>query len=375
MTVFRKKTISNSLVSSFFFKRFYEVNVVNKPYIQIGNRKIGEEYAPLVIAEIGINHEGSLEVAKEMVDAAYSSGAEIIKHQTHVIEDEMSKEAKRVIPGNTDVSIYDVMSKCALNEKDEIALKDYVESKGMIYLSTPFSRKAANRLERMGVSAYKVGSGECNNYPLIEHIASYGKPMIVSTGMNDISSINKTVEILENYNIQFALLHCTNLYPTPPSLVRLGGMQELQDTFPNAVIGLSDHTANNNACLAATALGASILERHFTDSKNRTGPDILCSMDPKELKDLIEGSSEIAQMRGGKKEPTKEEQVTINFAFATVVAIQDIKAGEILSEENIWVKRPGIGEIKAEHYKSIIGKKVIKDISNDEHLSWNDIER
>ncbi|MBM7573193.1 N-acetylneuraminate synthase [Aquibacillus albus] len=348
---------------------------MNKPYIQIGNRKIGEEYAPLVIAEIGINHEGSLEVAKEMVDAAYSSGAEIIKHQTHVIEDEMSKEAKRVIPGNTDVSIYDVMSKCALNEKDEIALKDYVESKGMIYLSTPFSRKAANRLERMGVSAYKVGSGECNNYPLIEHIASYGKPMIVSTGMNDISSINKTVEILENYNIQFALLHCTNLYPTPPSLVRLGGMQELQDTFPNAVIGLSDHTANNNACLAATALGASILERHFTDSKNRTGPDILCSMDPKELKDLIEGSSEIAQMRGGKKEPTKEEQVTINFAFATVVAIQDIKAGEILSEENIWVKRPGIGEIKAEHYKSIIGKKVIKDISNDEHLSWNDIER
>lgn len=345
-----------------------------KPFIQIGERKIGEDYKPLVIAEIGINHEGNLEIAKKMVDAAFHAGAEIIKHQTHVIEDEMTKEAKKVIPGNTDVSIYDVMERCALNEEDEFALKKYVESKGMIYLSTPFSRAAANRLEKMGVLAYKIGSGECNNYPLIEHIASFGKPMIVSTGMNDIESIRKTVDILERNHIQYALLHCTNLYPTPPSLVRLGGMLELQREFPNAVIGLSDHTVNNNACLAATALGASILERHFTDSKKRKGPDIVCSMDPKELKELIEGSAEIAQMRGGKKEAAKEEQVTIDFAFATVVATKDIKAGEILTKENIWVKRPGTGEIKAEHYDAIIGKRAVRNIQNDQHLSWDDIE-
>lgn len=347
---------------------------MNKPYIEIGDRKISEEYKPLVIAEMGINHEGSLEVAKEMVDAAYKAGAEIIKHQTHVVEDEMSKEAKNVIPGNTDISIYDVMDRCALNEEDEIALKEYIEAKGMIYLSTPFSRAAAERLERMGVSAYKIGSGECNNYPLIEHIASFGKPMIVSTGMNDIDSIRKTVEILEKYKVQYALLHCTNIYPTPPSLVRLGGMQELQKAFPNAVIGLSDHTVNNNACLAATALGASILERHFTDSMDRKGPDIVCSMDPKALKELIEGSTEIAQMRGGKKEAAAEEQVTIDFAFATVVAIKDIKAGDVLTKENIWVKRPGIGEIKAKDFNSIIGKRAVKDIDNDQHLSWNDFE-
>ncbi len=272
-----------------------------KPFIKIGNRLIGDNYPPLVIAEIGINHEGSLEVAKQMVDAAYGAGAEIIKHQTHVVEDEMSEVAKGVIPGNTDVSIYQVMERCALSEEEEIELKVYVETKGMIFISTPFSRAAADRLQRMGVEAYKIGSGECNNYPLIEHIAKFGKPMIVSTGMNDIESVRKTVSILENYNIQYALLHCTNVYPTPSHLVRLGGMQELQKEFPNAIIGLSDHTINNNACLAATALGASILERHFTDSMERPGPDIVCSMNPQALSELIQGTNEIAQMRGGKK--------------------------------------------------------------------------
>lgn len=344
-----------------------------KPFIKIGNRLIGDNYPPLVIAEIGINHEGSLEVAKQMVDAAYGAGAEIIKHQTHVVEDEMSEVAKGVIPGNTDVSIYQVMERCALSEEEEIELKVYVETKGMIFISTPFSRAAADRLQRMGVEAYKIGSGECNNYPLIEHIAKFGKPMIVSTGMNDIESVRKTVSILENYNIQYALLHCTNVYPTPSHLVRLGGMQELQKEFPNAIIGLSDHTINNNACLAATALGASILERHFTDSMDRPGPDIVCSMNPQALSELIQGTNEIAQMRGGKKEAAKEEQVTIDFAFATVVAIKDIRECEKLSMENIWVKRPGTGEIHAEHFNSLLGKMVKKSIKKDTQLKFSDI--
>jgi N-acetylneuraminate synthase len=351
-----------------------ETEEMKKPYIKIGNRRVGESYKPLVIAEIGINHEGNLEVAKEMVDAAYRAGAEVVKHQTHVVEDEMSKEAKKVIPGNTNVSIYEVMERCALNEEDERALKDYVESKGMIFLSTPFSRAAAERLERMGVQSYKIGSGECNNYPLVELVASYGKPMIVSTGMNDIASIRKTVEILERHQVQYALLHCTNLYPTPPELVRLGGMQEMQKEFPKAVIGLSDHTLNNNACLAATALGASILERHFTDSKSRKGPDILCSMDPQDLKELVDGSAEIAKMRGGVKEAAAEEQVTIDFAFATVVTIVDIKKGEVFTQDNIWVKRPGTGEIKAESYHELLGKKAAADIAIDEHVNWHDVE-
>lgn len=342
--------------------------------MRIQNRKIGLNEPPLVIAEIGINHNGDLQVAKQMVDAAFKSGAEVIKHQTHIIDDEMSKEAKKVIPGNANKSIYEIMSECALDEADERELKRYVEEKGMIFLSTPFSREAANRLERMDVSAYKIGSGECNNYPLIEHIAKFGKPMILSTGMNDIKSVSKSVEILRDYKIDYALLHTTNLYPTPPHLVRFGGMIELKEAFPDAIIGLSDHTVSNLACFGAVALGACILERHFTDSMYRKGPDIINSMDPLALKELILGANEIALMRGGKKEAAKEEQVTIDFAFATLVAIKNIKKGEIFSYDNIWVKRPGTGEIKAEYFKSILGKTAKNDIMNDTHISWQDIE-
>ncbi len=341
---------------------------------KVGSREIGKEYPPFVIPEIGINHEGSLKTAFELVDAAAAAGAEVIKHQTHVVEDEMSHAAKKVIPGNADVSIYEIMQRCALNEEDERTLKEYVEDKGMIYISTPFSRAAADRLEKMDVVAYKIGSGECNNYPLIKHIAEFGKPMIVSTGMNTIESVRKTVEILEEYAVPYALLHTTNLYPTPSHLVRLGAMQELQREFPDVPIGLSDHTTSNLACFAATALGASILERHFTDRMDRPGPDIINSMDPIALKELLIGSAEIHKMLGGKKEPAKEEQVTIDFAFATVVTIKPIKKGDLLTKENLWVKRPGTGEINAEHFESLLGKRATRDIMQDEHLKWSDVE-
>lgn len=343
------------------------------PYFEIKGRKIGYDFDPVVIAEIGINHEGSLDTAIAMVDAAASAGAEIIKHQTHIVEDEMSADAKKVIPGNADVSIYEIMKRCALNEENERALMDYVHSKGMIFISTPFSRAAAERLRRFDVPAYKIGSGECNNYPLLDHVAKFGKPIILSTGMNGIESIRKAVSIFRKHKIAFALLHCTNIYPTPPNLVRLGAMTQLAQEFPDAVVGLSDHTINNLACLGAVALGASILERHFTDSMDRPGPDIVCSMDPVSLKELIDGSRILKQERGGEKSFVKEEQPTIDFAYASVVAVKEIKAGEILTEENIWVKRPGTGEILAEHFESLLGKKAKVAIQNDVHLKWNDI--
>lgn len=345
------------------------------PLIEIAGRKIGEDFPPLVIAEIGINHEGSLEIAKEMVDSAKRAGAELIKHQTHIVEDEMSAEAREIIPGNADVSIYEIMKRCALNEDDEFALKNYIESKGMIFISTPFSRAAANRLQKFEVPAFKIGSGECNNYPLLEHIASFGKPVILSTGMNSIQSVRKAVNIFDAQKVPVALLHTTNLYPTPKHLVRLGAMEQLHKAFPEKVFGLSDHTLNNNACLGAVALGASILERHFTDNIRRTGPDIICSMDEEACKSLIKDSAEIALMRGGEKIPAEEEKVTIDFAFATVCSIAPIKKGEILSTENIWVKRPGTGEISAEKFQDILGKKVTADIENDRQLKWDDVEK
>jgi N-acetylneuraminate synthase len=344
------------------------------PYIQIAGRKIGLDYPPLVIAEIGINHEGSLAVAKQMVDAAKRAGVEVVKHQTHIVEDEMSGAAKKVIPGNSNVSIYEIMERCALNEADELELKNYVESNGMIFISTPFSRAAANRLHKFNIPAYKIGSGECNNYPLLEHICSFGKPVILSTGMNTIDSVQKAVAIFDKHNVPVALLHTTNLYPTPIHLVRFGAMTQLHEALPDKVFGLSDHTLNNNSCLGAVALGASILERHFTDTMERNGPDIVCSMDEKATAELIVSSKEIWQMRGGIKEPAKEEQVTIDFAFATVCSIATIKKGEKLTKENIWVKRPGTGKILAEHFDSILGKAAVRDIENDEQLSFEDFK-
>lgn len=339
----------------------------------IENIKIGGNNNPLIIPEIGINHEGSLSVACEMVLSASRAGAKIIKHQTHVVDDEMSHLAKSVVPGNADVSIYDIMKRCALNEEEELELKRYTEELGMVFLSTPFSRAAARRLKKFGVSAFKIGSGELNNYPLIEEIAEYGKPMIVSTGMNDIKAIDIAVNIMEKRGVSYALMHTTNLYPTDPRLVRLGAMEEMMEHFKGVPIGLSDHTLNNNSSIAAMTLGAKLIERHYTDVKSRTGPDIVCSMDEAELKDLINASYEIPLMLGGKKEACKEEQVTIDFAFATVVTIKDIKKGEIFTKDNLWVKRPGIGAIKAIEYESLLGKRASKDLKADTHISYDDI--
>ena len=341
--------------------------------IKINNLTISQN-SPLIIPEIGINHNGSLELAKLMVDAAKRAGAKIIKHQTHIVEDEMSEAAKKVIPGNAKISIYEIMKKCALDYKDELALKEYTESLNLTYLSTPFSRAAANRLEDMGVLAYKIGSGECNNYPLIKHIAQFKKPMIISTGMNSIESIKPTVKILRDFEIPFVLLHTTNLYPTPMHLVRLQAMLELYKEF-NCLYGLSDHTTSNLACLGAVALGASVLERHFTDKMDREGPDIVCSMDEKALKELIVQSEQMTLLRGdNNKNALKEEQVTIDFAFASIVSIKEIKKGQRLSKENTWVKRPGIGGIAAAEFENILGKKAKKDIKIDTQLTWDDFE-
>jgi sialic acid synthase SpsE len=341
-------------------------------YIEIAGRKIGMDFPPLVIAEIGINHEGSFDKAIRMVDDAASAGCECAKFQSHVIEDEMIPND--VIPGNAKESIWDIMKRCALSEVEEIELKRYVESKGLIYLCTPFSRAAAIRLESMGVAAYKIGSGECNNYPLIAHIASYKKPVILSTGMNNLDSVAPAVEILRRSGVSFGLLHCTSMYPTPYEKVRLGAISSLARRFPDAVVGLSDHSLGNHTCLAAVALGARILEKHFTSDKNWPGPDVPISMDSAELRDLVQGSHAIFAALGGSKDILPEEQPTIDFAYACVVAIREISPGEPLTMENVWVKRPGTGEIKALHFDSLLGKKARHAIPLNAQVRWQDLE-
>lgn len=345
-----------------------------KPFIKIGKRKIGEDYPPFVIAEIGINHEGSMKKAKQMVLDAAKQGAECVKFQSHVIEDEMSKEAKKVIPGNATESIWNIMNRCAFSEEEERELKKYTEELGMMYLSTPFSRAAANRLQKMGVKAFKIGSGECNNYPLIDHIAKWKKPMIISTGMNDLASVRKVVKIMEKHGTPYALLHCTSMYPTPYEKVRLGALTQLRKTFPRAVLGLSDHSLGNYTCYGAVVLGASILEKHFTSNKKWKGPDVPISISPEELGRLVVGTKAVHASLGGEKGVLKEEAPTIAFAYATVVAVRPIAKGSVITKDDVWVKRPGTGEIPAEHLEKVIGKVASRDIPEDEHLKKKDIK-
>ena len=338
---------------------------------EINGRKIGDEFAPLVIPEIGINHGGDIKRAIQMIDDVADAGGECVKFQAHSVDDEMIPND--VVPANSTRSIWDIIDQCTLTDEEERICKKHAEDRGLFFLSTPFSREAATRLDSLDVPGFKIGSGECNNLPLIRHIARFGRPIIVSTGMNDIESIKRTVDVLETENASFALLHCTSMYPTPFSNVRLGSITQLRELFPNTVIGISDHSLSNLPSISAVALGASIIERHFTSDMNWIGEDIEISVDPVGLRELIEGSQIVHQASGGSKTVLRDEQPTIDFAYASVVAIRDISEGEILTDENVWVKRPGTGEILAFDFEKVVGKKAGTSMKRGHQLGWSDV--
>ena len=339
---------------------------------EIAGRKIGNKFPPLVIAEVGINHEGDYNKAIQLVDAALASGAECIKFQSHITEEEMIPTD--IKPGDiSDDRLWDIIKRCELTEEEETEIKKYCEKKGIIYLSTPFSREASDRLEKMGVSAFKIGSGECNNLPLIDHIAKKGKPMILSTGMNDFPSISKSVAVIKKYNVPFMLMHCVSMYPTSYDKVRLKSILQLQDKF-DALVGLSDHSLGIYTCFGAVSLGAVALEKHFTISRSWVGPDNPFSIEPHELKELIVGSKAIWQSLEGTKEIQEIEKPVISFAYASVVTIKSIEKGEVFSLENIWVKRPGTGEFIGGDLYKILGKKAKTYIPKNVQIKSENVE-
>lgn len=344
-----------------------------KPAMKIAHREIGPGHPPLVIAEIGINHGGDLDVAREMVRLAAASGCECIKHQTHVVEDEMTDEARSIFPPNADISIWEVMAACALSPADEAALKAHTESLGMIYISTPFSRAAADILDDLDVPAFKIGSGEADNLPLIRHVARKGRPVIMSTGMQTIETIRASVAILDEAGIDYALLECTNLYPSPPEIVSLQGVTELRRAFPRAVVGFSDHSIGPEMALASVALGASILERHYTDTRYRKGPDISCSMDPAELRFLIDRSREIHTALRNPKARTGPEEDVYRFARASVVADRDLPEEHVIGEADIWARRPGSGEIAGYDFDKVVGRQLTRAVRRNQQLKWGDL--
>jgi N-acetylneuraminate synthase len=339
---------------------------------RIGDRVIGPDHAPFVIAEVGINHEGSLGKALQLVDAAVGAGAEVVKFQCHITDKEMVPTD--MTPGEiSKEKLWDIIKRCELNEHEEREVQAYCRKKGILYLSTPFSREAADRLDAMGVPAFKIGSGECNNYPLLEHVARMGKPMIISTGMNNLESVARTVATIAKFDVPLVLLHCTSMYPTPYEKVRLGGIGDLQRAFPGVHVGLSDHSLGIWTCLGAVALGACVLEKHFTISRTWPGPDTGISIEPGELADMIAGSKAIWQARGGGKTILPEEQPVIDFAYATVVTIKPVRQGELFSLDNIWVKRPGTGPIHADSLNRVVGKRAATDIPPDVHVSPDNV--
>ena len=339
--------------------------------IRIGSREIGRECPPFVVAEIGINHEGSREKAFQLADAAIDAGADCVKFQCHITEAEMIPTDMR--PGRiSDERLWDIIKRCELDSQTERDLKRHVEARGAIYLCTPFSREAADRLQAMEVPAFKIGSGECNNLPLLEHIARWRKPVILSTGMNDLESVRASAAVFERHDCPFMLTHCTSMYPTPYDKVRLAAIPELQRAF-DVPIGLSDHSVGIYTCLGAVALGACLLEKHFTVSRAWPGPDMPVSIEPQELAELVRGARAVFAARGGAKTVLQEERAVIDFAYASVVSVAPIRKGETFSLDNVWVKRPGTGPIHARELSRLLGRVAAADIPVDVQVGPIDI--
>lgn len=340
-------------------------------YIKFSNHRIGNKYKPFIIVEACVNHQGNFKIAKKMIYFAKKVGAQCIKFQHHIISEEMLEDN---IPksSNFKKSLSEVIKKTNFSLKQHLLLKSTCEKIGIEYLCTPFSIKAAKELNYLKVKAFKTGSGELTNHPLIDFIAKLNKPMIVSTGMSLPEEIDETVKIIKKRGTPFALTHCISAYPCPNEIMNLDFITELSKKY-RVPIGLSDHTSSIFNALGAVSLGASLIEKHFTFNKKLSGPDHKSSIDAKELKVLVEGVNANFLARGNLKKIFPQEKEIINWARESVVSTSNILKNQKLTINNISVKRPSPkkNQIPAKYYKKIIGKKVKIDIPKDTILKFN----
>lgn len=345
--------------------------IITQRSVRIGDYEIGDGRPPFVIAEVGINHNGDVNLAKQMVRAAKDAGAHCIKFQTHLTSKEMIHTP--MTPGAISKEpLWDIIRRCELTSEEEREVKRLCDESGILFLSTPFSREAADRLEALGVPAYKIGSGEITNLPLIEHVAKKGMPMIVSTGMTELEEIAETVDLIERYDVPLMLMQCTSTYPTAYADVKLGAIQVLRKRF-GLPVGLSDHSLGIYTALGAVAKGACVLEKHFTTSRRLPGPDQGLSLEPHELKELVKGADAVHQALGSDKTILSDERPVLGFARASVVAIKPVAAGERLTEDNVWVKRPADGDIPAREYKKLLGRVAKVSMQPDHQIKWSEV--
>lgn len=324
----------------------------------------------LVIAEAGVNYNGSLDLAYKMVDEAVKSGADIVKFQTGIPENVMSRYAEKAEYQKETTgfceSQLDMVKKLMLNFSDFIPLKKYCEDKGIKFLSTPFDLDSIDFLDSLGCDLWKIPSGEITNLPYLLKIARTGKPIIMSTGMSNIEEIGEALKVLKNNGSdEITLLHCTTEYPTPFTEVNLNAMLTLRDTF-GCRVGYSDHTLGIEVPIAAVALGASVIEKHFTLSRNMEGPDHRASLEPNELQNMVEAIRNIEVALGnGIKEPSASERKNMVIARKSIIAAKKICKGDLLTEDNLTTKRPGNG-ISPMKWFDVLGTTAIKDFDEDE---------
>ena len=325
----------------------------------------------LIIAEAGVNYNGSLELAYKMVDEAKKAGADIVKFQTGIPDKVMSRFAEKAEyqkknTGKSEESQLDMVRKLMLKFEEFIPLKKYCEDSDIKFLSTPFDISSIEFLDKLGCDMWKIPSGEITNYPYLVSVAKTRKPIIMSTGMSTLIEVREALNVLkENGAREVSLLHCTTEYPAPLNDVNLKAMQTLKDTF-SCKVGYSDHTLGIEIPVAAVAMGASIIEKHFTLDRNMEGPDHKASLEPDELTAMIRSIRNVELALGtGIKEPSESEKKNMAIARKSLIAARDIKKGEVFTEENLTTKRPGNG-ISPMKWNEVIGAKAIRDFCEDE---------
>ena len=348
--------------------------------IKIGNRIVGEGEPCFIVAEAGVNHNGDIKIAKKLIDAAKEAGADAVKFQTF--------KAEKLVTKDTDMAEYqkenigrmetqfDMLKKLELEEDDFFELKKYCDKKGIIFLSTPHSNEwSVDLLEKLGVEAYKIGSGDLTNIPFLEYAAKIGKPIIISTGMANMEEVKEAVETIKNTgNDKIVVLHCTTDYPCDLNDVNLRAMEKMRREL-GALVGYSDHTVGITTPIAAVSLGAVLIEKHFTLDRNMEGPDHKASIEPHELKRMVEEIRKIEKVMGNwEKKPTAKEIEIIKLMRKSLVSTRKLKRGDVIRREDVVIKRPGTG-IEPKYLNDVIGKRVKKDIEKDDVIKWDNIAR
>jgi N-acetylneuraminate synthase len=333
--------------------------------VMIGERAVGGDHPVFVIAEAGINHDGDMGKARDLVAAAADAGATAVKFQTHLPEMEMLRDGETA--DYVGESLFDL-----LKRDQHLELKDYAESLGIVFISTPFSREAADLLDSVGVPAFKIGSGEMTNHPFLRHVAGKGKPVILSTGMSTLEEVGDSVAVVTELNPDLILMQCTSTYPSRYEDINLHVLETYRERF-GVPVGLSDHSEGVYTCLGAVALGASVLEKHFTLDRNWPGPDQKASIEPRELEELVRGARAVKAALGARKEVIADEVPVQRMARESVVALVDLRPGTVISSDMVWVKRPGTG-IPAREMDKVIGRRVKRAVAAETLLSWEDLE-